>query len=560
MPGQAHIGGIVALLACLLAAPAAADVPTTTATTVTTAPTSTLSSTTVGTTTTPPPSTTVVTTETATQPPATTSAATVTTATTPAATPTASRAAVTARPFGGECSASAAMVVMPHRLPLLLGPVAAVAGDVGALSRLDYSAQASIVSGSNVEVAAGRCTRAGVHGATARIDALSLFGGAVTASRVGLVLGAGPRQTITGLQIAGAPVAARAGRHLSIHGWGVVTIGTGRPQALGGTAVAALSLVLLRPHDGLPEGTTILIATLGVPARAASSRHHGAAPAHHRRRRARHGPLKITPPLEASGYVFPVVGPGAAFVDTYGGFRSDVPGHWHHGDDIFAPLGTPVVATATGTIDRVGWERVGGWRLWVRDGAGDEFYYAHLSGFTPADLHSNHVRAGEVIGFIGNTGDAFTTSPHLHFEIHPRSLLHLGYDGAVDPTRYLDGWPHLNHVVVPRPAHPRLPTRSVFAQEARYVWRELLVARHLIRRPPAAGTRPQVPIPSTGVDSSPVPITVQAAPRAAPAARHSAEISPATIITLAVAALLATAALAYIGVTGVRRARASRLN
>ena len=137
-----------------------------------------------------------------------------------------------------------------------------------------------------------------------------------------------------------------------------------------------------------------------------------------------------------------------------------VPGNWHHGDDIFAPLGTPVVAVASGTINRVGWERLGGWRLWVRDRAGDEFYYAHLSGYAPTDLHSNRVRAGEVIGFIGNTGDAFSTSPHLHFEVHPRQLLHLGYDGAVDPTSYLNHWTHLNHVT---PLH--LPTRRSRASQ-----------------------------------------------------------------------------------------------
>jgi hypothetical protein len=260
--------------------------------------------------------------------------------------------------------------------------------------------------------------------------------------------------------------------------------------------------------------------------------------------------LRITPPLGASGYVFPVVGRGAAYVDTYGGLRSDVRGHWHHGDDIFAPLGTPVVATATGTINRVGWERLGGWRLWVRDGAGDEFYYAHLSGFTPADLRSKHVRAGEVIGFIGNTGDAFTTAPHLHFEIHPRSLLHLGYDGAVDPTRYLESWPHLNRVAVPRPAHPPLPRKPVFAQEARYVWRELLVARHLIRRPPAA---PRV-FPA-GAEGSRHATPGPAAARAVPAPRRSAATSRAAIITVTVAALLATAGLAYVGITRVRRGR-----
>ncbi len=58
---------------------------------------------------------------------------------------------------------------------------------------------------------------------------------------------------------------------------------------------------------------------------------------------------------------------GADWGDSYGGVRSDVPGGWHHGDDLFAPLGTPVVAVADGTIFAVGWNRVGGWRLWLVD-------------------------------------------------------------------------------------------------------------------------------------------------------------------------------------------------
>ncbi len=211
----------------------------------------------------------------------------------------------------------------------------------------------------------------------------------------------------------------------------------------------------------------------------------------------------MTPPLALSHYTFPVLEP-AEYIDTYGAFRSDVPGNWHHGDDIFAPLGTPVVAVATGTINRVGWEHLGGWRLWVRDAAGDEFYYAHLSGYTAGDLRSNKVKAGQVIGFIGNTGDAFTTSPHLHFEIHPRSLLHLGYDGAVDPTSYLDHWTHLKHIRAPAPAHPRLPKSPPLRSEARYVFRELLAARHLIGHAPKPSQRPHIEIPS-GANGFPLP-------------------------------------------------------
>jgi hypothetical protein len=215
--------------------------------------------------------------------------------------------------------------------------------------------------------------------------------------------------------------------------------------------------------------------------------------------------------------VFPVTG-NPVWGDTYGAPRSDVPGGWHHGDDIFAMLGTPVVAVADGTLNRVGWERLGGWRLWVRDRAGDEFYYAHLSGYSKLALHSKRVRAGEVIGFIGNTGDAFTTIPHLHFEVHPVNLLGLGYDGAVDPTTYLRSWRHVRTFVVGRPLHPPLPTQVAWRAEALQNFRELLDARGLERLhqhrgrhglPPAA--KGAAPLPVAAAPVSPPPVAASAA-------------------------------------------------
>jgi hypothetical protein len=152
-------------------------------------------------------------------------------------------------------------------------------------------------------------------------------------------------------------------------------------------------------------------------------------------------PLTVTPPLGGGPYVFPVVGP-SSFTDTWGAARATV--SWHHGVDIFAPLGTPVVAVADGTVLTVGWNRIGGWRLWLRDREGNFFYYAHLSAFSPHALEGAQVRAGTVLGFVGNTGDAVGTPYHLHFEIHPVSLLALGYDGAVNPTPYVAAWPRLD--------------------------------------------------------------------------------------------------------------------
>jgi murein DD-endopeptidase MepM/ murein hydrolase activator NlpD len=214
--------------------------------------------------------------------------------------------------------------------------------------------------------------------------------------------------------------------------------------------------------------------------------------ARHKKRGRKSRPLKVTPPLGQSHFVFPVVG-DAGYIDTYGDFRGDVHGKWHHGDDIFAPLGTPLVAVASGTINRVGWRKAGGWRIWVRDSAGDYFYYAHLSGYARSVFHSNRVRAGQVIGFLGNTGDAFPGAPHLHFEIHPRQLLSLEYDGAVDPTSYLDGWTHLDTVSLPLPVHPRLPKSQAFKNQALVDFRDLLAARQAIEtatQPLALGFRP----------------------------------------------------------------------
>jgi hypothetical protein len=154
------------------------------------------------------------------------------------------------------------------------------------------------------------------------------------------------------------------------------------------------------------------------------------------------GPLDNgTPELTGGPYVFPVIGP-SSFSDTWGAPRATV--GWHHGVDIFAALGSPIVAVADGALFSVGWNRIGGQRLWLRDRAGNYFYYAHLSGFAPVAVEGARVRAGTVIGYVGNTGDAVGTPYHLHFEIHPRSLLSLGYDGAVNPYPYVSSWRRLD--------------------------------------------------------------------------------------------------------------------
>jgi hypothetical protein len=218
-------------------------------------------------------------------------------------------------------------------------------------------------------------------------------------------------------------------------------------------------------------------------------------------------PLGSTPQLgiSVSHYVFPVDG-GASYIDTYGAGRNDIYDGWHHGDDLFAPLGTPLVAVATGKLTLVGWNELGGWRVWLTDAEGNSFYYAHMAGYSRFVLHHRHVQAGQVIGFLGRTGDAFPTPPHLHFEIHPHQLVRLGYDGAVDPTTYLASWHvvHLPASAIPAAARLTAPAGTP-SQEAAVVWGELLEARGLgpdgepavaqtpsLRRPfPAAWNTPE---------------------------------------------------------------------
>ncbi|MEO6867006.1 MAG: M23 family metallopeptidase [Gaiellales bacterium] len=132
-------------------------------------------------------------------------------------------------------------------------------------------------------------------------------------------------------------------------------------------------------------------------------------------------------------YVFPVLGT-SNYSNDYGAARADV--GVHQGNDIFAAVGTPIVAVADGTLDRVGWNPIGGYRFWLFDQFGNGFYFAHLSAYAPLAQDGAHVKAGDVIGFVGHTGDAEGTPGHLHFEIHP------GNGAATNPFPFLNAWRH----------------------------------------------------------------------------------------------------------------------
>jgi murein DD-endopeptidase MepM/ murein hydrolase activator NlpD len=102
----------------------------------------------------------------------------------------------------------------------------------------------------------------------------------------------------------------------------------------------------------------------------------------------------------------------------------------HHGVDIFARRGTPVIAAADGIVSKVGTNGLGGNVVWiVRPLRGERHYYAHLD--RQLVTAGTFVRAGDVIGTVGNTGNARTTPPHLHFGIYAAGR------GAIDPLPYI---------------------------------------------------------------------------------------------------------------------------
>ncbi len=129
-------------------------------------------------------------------------------------------------------------------------------------------------------------------------------------------------------------------------------------------------------------------------------------------------------PAMIAGFVFPVAGP-TSFISSFG-FCRDGCSRSHQGNDLFARAGTPVVAVEDGWVEKVGTNRLGGLTVWTRGRSGYRYYYAHLRDWAPL-VPGQEIAAGTVIGTVGNTGNAITTPPHLHFEIHP------GSSAAIDP-------------------------------------------------------------------------------------------------------------------------------
>ena len=390
----------------------------------------------------------------------------------PSAAPT---SAASARAF-------AVRVVVPGQAGTATPELIAPGDATQSIAGFAFPADGSGLTTGAITASASTTTTANAATATAvaEISSLSFFNGevtvakvtarAVTSARSGKAKGDNADTVVSGLSFGGQTYEGTPGLSVPLADWGsVVTLAQGAQPTSDGYRgfVTALELRLTLDHGGLPAGTTIQVGYADASARAAkpppppkttttkgktttttttTTTTSTTAPDEDGTRpppEIRNPPPGVAPRLTKGGYVFPVYGE-VAFGNTFGAARAVV--GWHHGEDIFAPLGAPLLAVAAGTVFSVGWNDVGGNRLWLRDTEGNEFYYAHLSAFSPAAVDGHVVEAGEVLGFVGHTGDAEHTPPHLHFEIHPVGLLALGYDGVVEPYQFLIAWQRLTDV------------------------------------------------------------------------------------------------------------------
>jgi murein DD-endopeptidase MepM/ murein hydrolase activator NlpD len=155
----------------------------------------------------------------------------------------------------------------------------------------------------------------------------------------------------------------------------------------------------------------------------------------------------LTPLPPLYNYVFPIQPPGAA---TYG---EGVRAHGYPATDLFAEIGTKFVAVTDGVVEFVSgvdsWKpnqpdpaRRGGLAIAILGDDGLRYYGSHLSGIAPGIYTSVRVKAGQLLGYVGNSGDARGKTPHLHFGISRPTDPHdwKTRRGEIDPFPYLNAW------------------------------------------------------------------------------------------------------------------------
>src|ERR1700752_936238 len=105
-------------------------------------------------------------------------------------------------------------------------------------------------------------------------------------------------------------------------------------------------------------------------------------------------------------------------------------GRRHEGQDIFAPRGTPILSATRGYVYKIGENNLGGQTVSVIGAGGRVYYYAHLDSYAPNLAEGDYVTTRTLLGYVGVTGNAQGTPPHLHFGIYSSS-------GAINPLPFL---------------------------------------------------------------------------------------------------------------------------
>jgi peptidoglycan LD-endopeptidase LytH len=126
-------------------------------------------------------------------------------------------------------------------------------------------------------------------------------------------------------------------------------------------------------------------------------------------------PKAAAAPRVAAGGVACLMEAPYSYVDTWGAPRSG--GRSHQGTDVMAPYGAEVYAYTAGVVSRESTSTSGGIQLYLLGDNGVEYFYAHLSRYAvPA---GTRVKAGQLVAYNGQSGNAQYTAPHVHFEVHP---------------------------------------------------------------------------------------------------------------------------------------------
>jgi murein DD-endopeptidase MepM/ murein hydrolase activator NlpD len=144
------------------------------------------------------------------------------------------------------------------------------------------------------------------------------------------------------------------------------------------------------------------------------------------------------PPLRPLALVIPVAGvKPAQLLDTYTDARGS--GRSHEAIDIMAPTGTPVYAVEDGRVEKLFDSKQGGLTLYQFDPTGElAYYYAHLDRYAPGLVEGQALHQGDLVGYVGYTGNANPQAPHLHFAIFRLGPEHKWWKGTpVNPYPFL---------------------------------------------------------------------------------------------------------------------------